>query len=143
MAPLSYGDRFHYALVSSSGQLGIAHGTVQWAVVGIGDPAKVWFESESGAVGGDVLAGDTLYIVTKGHLGAKRYLVKRLIGDTMKWSEVRGDSFVIKGAVTQHGHPVQVGETVTFADGRAFVGLGANNFVAYDGTALPFVANTG
>lgn len=139
MTPVRYGnpETFIYFLVSSEGKLSIADTTIEWAAVGRGEPVEVWFEPD-GATGDEVHTGDSVYIVAKGRVGLTRYLVKRPIGESLKWSSVRSEPFHINVAGLPGGQPIPIGATVLFGDAGEHIGLGDNDFLELKGEALPF-----
>jgi hypothetical protein len=136
-----YGSSYVYYMVTSSGKLGIDNTSArQWAVVGSGDVVEVWFENAANSGdNGTVNAGDDVYIHANGRDGSDRVLVKRIVGDSMEWSLVRDDSAGLSADGVANGQPVPVGASVTFSYSSGYIGLGADGYVAYTGTALPFV----
>ena len=143
MTAVTYGSSYVYYMVTSSGKLGIDNTSAkQWAVVGSGDVAEVWFENANNSSdSGTVNAGDNVYLHTSGRDGGDRVLVTRIVGDSMEWSLVRdGGGAQVSSAGVENGQPIPVGATVTFAlGGESYIGLGTDDYVADTGTALPFV----
>lgn len=139
MTTVMYGteNTFLYYLVSAEGKLSIAPTTIQWASVGTGDPVQVWFEPEkSGAT--EVHVGDNLYIAGNSRGVLKHYLVKRPVGESLKWSDVRSDLFTIHADGLSKGDPLPVGTPITLGDRGDYVGLGDNNYLELKDDALEF-----
>ncbi len=142
MTAVMYGSSYVYYMVTSSGKLGIDNTSArQWATVGNGDVAEVWFENvDNSSASGTVNANDNVFLCTSGRDGADRTLVTRIVGDSMEWSLARGGSAVVSSPGIDTGQPIPVGATVTFSlGGENYIGLGANDYLAETGTALPFV----
>ena len=143
MTAVMYGSSYVYYMVTSEGKLGIDNTSAkQWAVVGSGDVAEVWFENaDHSSDSGTVNAGDNVYIHASGRDGGDRVLVTRIVGDSMEWSLVRdGGGAGVSSQGINTGQPIPVGATVTFSlGGENYIGLGTDDSVAETGMALPFV----
>ena len=109
MTAVTYGSSYVYYMVTSKGKLGIDNTSAkQWAVVGSGDVAEVWFENaDNSGASGTVNAGDNVYLHTSGRDGDDRVLVTRIVGDSMEWSLVRD------GGGAQHGAARLTGDWLT------------------------------